>query len=93
MTDTVEEILACLNREKIRCTYGVVGKILGVIPIAVGRRLGVRRPEASWVVNARTRKPTGYKKHQKHPDLYCKDEIIRTVEDLEELMRRRINPP
>lgn len=66
---SIEEILAYLNAARIRCTYGSVGEVIGHEPISLGSPLGERRKEASWVVNARTKKPTGYTCAQKHPQL------------------------
>lgn len=78
----INQILEYLNREQTRCTYSVVAEILGVNPQSVGQILGERRPEASWVVNAKTGDPTDYDKSQKHPRLYRTDRIIRSAEVL-----------
>ena len=85
----VEQILDRLNREPVRCTYGAVGEVLGVIPLAVGRHLGGRRPEASWVVRVADGQPTGYAAAQKHPELESKKRIIRTGEELRRLVERQ----
>jgi len=54
-------VLAFLNHEKRRCTYGALAGVLGVPPRSVGRRyLGDIRQEASWVVGKQTGMPTGY---------------------------------
>ena len=47
-------ILATLNRHKIRVTYSAIGQLLNIPAIAVGRRLGDKGPEKSWVVSSRT---------------------------------------
>ena len=82
MQDQVEIILEFLNRVKTRCTYGVVAEILGVPAQSVGRLLGERRPEASWVVNSSTGDPTDYTDAEKHPDLYKKQRMITNAEVL-----------
>ena len=84
----VERILECLNRERIRCTYGAMAEVIGGSPRSVGRRLGHRRPEASWVVSVATGQPTGYTDAEKHPELESKKRVIRTGEELQRLLRR-----
>lgn len=90
-TTTIEEILDYLNDACVRCTYGAVGEALyGVPPQCVAPcSLGQRRKKASWVVNARTKQPTGYKSDQKHPQLEEKDHIIRSGAELRKCMRER----
>ena len=79
---SIEEILAYLNEACIRCTYGAVGEALGVRPQSVGRHLGKKRKEASWVVSARTGEPTGYTDDEKHPCLKKNRHIIRSGAEL-----------
>ena len=55
MNATAQAILDALNREKIRATYGAVADVLGIPAGSVGQILGMRRPEASWVVEGRFR--------------------------------------
>lgn len=86
---SVKKILDCLNRERARCTYGAVGEVLGVIPVAVGRHLGPRRPKASWVVSVVSGQPTGYLDAEKHPELESNRRIIRTGEELRQLLERQ----
>ena len=88
MMDAVEEILDCLNSVETRCTYGAVAGIIGGSAQGVGKKLGHRRPEASWVVNAKTGKPTGYSKSEMHPSLFDNDEIISTTDELKKRMRK-----
>ncbi|MCY4571759.1 MAG: hypothetical protein OXF01_03065 [Gemmatimonadetes bacterium] len=85
--ETVETVLAYLNREQIRATYAAVAAVVGICPSAMGRELGDRRPEASWVVNAVLGMPTGYKPHQTHPELLRTAEIIRSPVELSARMR------
>ena len=88
-TLTVELILDCLNRERIRATYGAVGEVLGRPAQSVGGVLGGRTGRASWVVNAKTGEPTGYSAEEKHPDLRRTEQIIRTGEELRQLLQGR----
>jgi hypothetical protein len=78
----LEKILAFLNRDRIRATYGAVGEALGFqlgqAGQAVGQMLGVRRPYACWVVNADSGEPTGYEEHEKHSALRDNPEVIDT---------------
>jgi hypothetical protein len=86
MDEKLELIISYLNKVKTRCTYGVVAEIIGTNSQSVGKRLGERRPEASWVVNASTGDPTGYSGSEKHPELYRTDRIIESAE----VLRRNI---
>ncbi len=62
---------AAIRSAVSRCTYGAVGDVLEprIIARGVGRLLGESRPETSWIVNGRTRMPTGYAPEDIHPDL------------------------
>ena len=80
--EDVSGVLEYLNRVKTRCTYGAVAEVLGVNSRSVGKYLGDRRPEASWVVNAQTGEPTDYLESEKHPDLYRTDRVIGSGEVL-----------
>jgi len=51
---TLDEILAFLNDEQVRATYGAVAEVLGVIPRSMGARLGTKRPLAG-IAGPRTR--------------------------------------
>ena len=81
-------ILDCLNRERMRCTYGAVAAIIGGTARGVGQRLGAKNARNSWIVNNATGEPTGYLDAQKHPDLYRTADIITTEEELRELLKR-----
>lgn len=81
-------ILDCLNRERIRCTYGAVADIIGGAARGVGQRLEAKDPRNSWIVNKATGKPTGYLDSQEHPDLHRSRHIITTGEELRELLER-----
>jgi alkylated DNA nucleotide flippase Atl1 len=86
-TPKVDQIVDCLNRERIRATYGAVGEILGRPAQSVGGVLGGRTKRASWVVNAKTGEPTGYGADEKHPDLHRTEQIIRTGKELSQLLK------
>lgn len=85
-TVSIQKVLECLNREKVRCTYQAVADVIGGVPRGVQQQLGSRKPSASWVVNKRTGHPTGYTEDQKHPDLYRKSRIIKTGDELRNLL-------
>ncbi|MXY18069.1 MAG: hypothetical protein F4057_10110 [Acidobacteria bacterium] len=81
-------ILDCLNRERIRCTYGAVAAVIGGAARGVGQRLGAKNARNSWIVNKATGEPTDYLDSQKHPDLYRTVRVIATEEELRELLKR-----
>ena len=76
------EILRFLNEEQVRVTYGAVGEVLGVIPRAMGARLGPHTRERSWIVSAETGFPTDYSRDDMHPSLCRTDEIISSGTEL-----------
>ena len=81
----MREVLEFLSDIEVRCTYGAVAGLLGVNPRSVGRYLGERRrPEASWIVNKKTSKPTDYSQEQMHPDLCKNPKIICDAQELRE---------
>ena len=84
----IDRILNYLNRVKTRCTYKAVGDVVGVPAQSVGKHLGQKRPEASWVVGKKTGQPTGYETSQKHPDLCKNQRIIMTGEELRKELTR-----
>ena len=73
---SLDEILQFLNHDNVRATYGAVAEVLGVIPRSLGVRLGARRPEASWIVNAANGLPTDYSEDEWHPALLSQPDII-----------------
>jgi hypothetical protein len=92
-------VVARLDAQKQRATYGAVAGLVGVLP----RGLMGRRPkgiEYSWVVAGTTAKglrrgrPTGYTIDQIHPDCYRQiragdDNIIDSPEALREWFNRK----
>lgn len=83
---SLETILEGLQAHRTRATYGAVGEVLSIPAIAVGARLGLRRPLASWVVNAETGDPSGYSHEECHADLYTNPKIMRTGKELRALL-------
>lgn len=82
----VLRILQVLNERRQRATYGAVGKAIGVYPRNVSRYLGAPRPEASWIVLAKTGKPNGYAKSEMHADLFSNGTVLRTGAELNDLL-------
>lgn len=72
----LEEILAFLNHEQVRATYGAVAEVLGVSPRSMSAVPGPHRPEASWIVSAENGLPTDYDQTDWHPALLSRGEII-----------------
>ena len=77
---SIDEVLECLNKERIRATYGAVGPVIGCTALEVqdhlqawnrsrGLRPELRHPETSWVVAAASGEPSGYAADQQHPEL------------------------
>ncbi len=89
MEPKLADIVAFLNKNHVRATYGAVAQILGVAPRSMGARLGPRHIEASWIVSAGTGLPTGYSPSEIHPDLNTSSPLIRTGDDLRERMQRQ----
>ena len=81
-------ILDCLNRERVRCTYGALAAVIGGTARGVGQRLGAKNPRNSWIVNKATGEPTGYVDSQKHPDLRRTAHVTTTEVELRELLKR-----
>ena len=80
--ELAKKILCELSKRKTRATYGAVGCILGVLPRGVGAYLGERCHKASWVVNKKTKKPTGYKESEIDPHLCCNPRVIESCCEL-----------
>lgn len=86
MNANIQQVLDFLNRNKLRAAYRDVADILRVPACALSALLGPRRPEASWVVNEETGKPSGYVEAECHPDLRLHD-IITDAGDLRSRMK------
>lgn len=88
--EMTRELLECLNRKRIRCTYGALAGVLGVTPRGVGRFLGERCQKASWVVRKKDGLPTGYRKDQMHPDVrHRRGGVIFDPDRLRHLCRKK----
>lgn len=85
--ELVRKILAELGERRTRMTYGAVACLLDVQPPqGVGKWLGERRPEASWVVRKKDGRPSGYKTWQCHPDLYSEPHVIKSCCELRDIL-------
>jgi hypothetical protein len=85
---SLDEIIRFLNDEQVRATYGAVAELVGGIAQGIGARLGPRRAEASWVVNAESGVPTGYRVEERHPALLSKTDIITSGSELDRRLMR-----
>ena len=86
MSEKVERVLAALQHEKVRCTYGALADYIGANPRHISTYLSPKRPEASWVVNKKTGLPTGYEPFQMHPDLQAQEKVIDQGKGIEQLL-------
>lgn len=86
--DRMDEILEYCNSAKIRVSYGAAADMLNVDQLSVGKLLGERRPEASWIVSKKTGRPTGYAKEQVHKDLLKNSRVICNARELENELRK-----
>ncbi len=87
--ERIKEILDFCNRNTIRVTYGAAAGILEVEPIGIGKYLGAKRPEASWVVRKKGEKPTGYDSKHHHKELFKQKYVIKTTEELREALQSK----
>ena len=87
---TVDEVLECLNRYRLRATYQAVGVLIGRHWRQVGPELGDAEPRTSWVVlktdpGRGLPSPEGFPDDQpwlRHQDLRLRDHIIEDPEEL-----------
>ena len=86
MDPTLSKILDYLDATQTRATYQAVAGYIHVPTRGMGEMLGHRCPRASWVVNAKSKIPTGYFLAEIHPDLKKNSHIIGTVDELRRLM-------
>ena len=91
MDPRLRSICEFLEQHRTRATYQAVGEAVGISARAVNSNvLGARTPLASWIVNAKTERPTGYKAEEQHLDLYKNSRIIRSGAELMRLMNMGI---
>ncbi len=78
---TLDRILDALDAHRQRATYGAVGELLGrpARSVLLGRP---RTPRHSWVVRKDTGLPTGYSRHEQHPELQARAEVLASGADL-----------
>ena len=87
---TVDEVLECLNRYRLRATYQAVGVLIGRHWRQVGPELGEAEPRTSWVVRKTDPgrglpSPESFPDDQpwlRHQDLQLRDHIIEDPEEL-----------
>jgi hypothetical protein len=82
----VNSIVKVLNKHHQRATYGAIAGLLGKSAQSLMKPYPQQRLY-SWVVNKRTKQPTGYPPHMKHPHL----EECKTVLDTTEKLRKWLN--
>ena len=83
--ELVPKILAELGKMETRMTYSAVACLLDVQPQGVGKWLGERRQEASWVVRKKDGRPSGYETWQCHPNLYS-NHVIKSCCQLRDIL-------
>jgi len=76
----LERITKLLQFKRQRATYDAVGELLGIPAQNVGKELGDKNPQHSWVVNGDTGQPVGYTESEKDDNL--PPSPIRTAEEL-----------
>lgn len=87
MDKDIERVLDCLNKNKIRATYGAVREYLGLnIRPNWGELLGAKSPYSSWIVRKSDGYPSRYSLEEMHSDLESNPEIITESEKLKELL-------
>ncbi len=90
---TLSHVLGVLEATRTRATYGAVAAVLRCSRWRLVRMLGARRPEASWVVSAKTGFPTGYRPHDLHRELQSRARIIRSASELSRLLADGVAAP
>ena len=79
-------VISILSKHHQRATYGAVGGLIDLPARSVmtGQK---KTPENSWVVTAKTKRPTGYLPHEIHPNLEDRSTVITTHLDLATWLR------
>ena len=85
--ENLKQVLEFLNRNKLRAGYRDVAGFLGLPPGSLSEMLEHRRPDACWVVNLETGRPSGYSEAECDPALRSND-IIADEDDLRARFRR-----
>ena len=83
--DPLTPLLYRLQDLRQRATYGAVAGVLDR-PAWFLMKGRPRDPLHSWVVNARTGRPTGYAEDAVHPDLLARDHVVGSADALRALL-------
>jgi len=82
----LEGVVAVLQQHHQRATYGAVaGVVGGTAQSVMGNR--AREPRYSWVVNSKTKLPTGYARAECHPMLTRRSHMIDDPHELYHWLR------
>jgi hypothetical protein len=88
---TLGDVLDQLDRWHQRATYGAVAGATGGTAQSLMRGR-VPCPRDSWVVNARSKRPTGYAEADTHPALLERSHVISTPAELDAWMDEHRGP-
>ena len=83
----VNSIVKALNKHHQRATYGAIAGLLGKSAQSLMKPYPQNRLY-SWVVNKRTKQPTGYPPNAKHPHLEQVETVLDTTEKLRMWLKR-----
>ena len=75
-------VLLALQKGKTRATYTAVAERLNTSPRSVMKGQP-HTPLHSWVVNKRTKMPTGYSEENRHVDLLANSRVIQSGDELD----------
>ena len=84
----LSKITSVLSKHHQRASYGAVGNLVG-LPARSVMSGQTKSAENSWVVSAKTKKPTGYLTHEMDPNLENRDFVITSDQDLAAWLRSR----
>lgn len=83
----LDAVLLALERARARATYGAVAGVTGGMARSLMNHRP-RNPRHSWVVSQATGRPTGYEPQDEHPELYARDRVIGSADELRALLER-----
>ena len=78
---SLETVAGLLEQHRQRASYPALSALIGVRPQILIRGLP-REPRHSWIVDARTGRPTKFPEDQIAPDLAQHPRILQTVTEL-----------
>ena len=84
----LEDVLGALDRHQQRATYGAVAGVVGSGAQSVMSKRA-RTQLNSWVVNARSKLPTGYSDAEVHAELRRRAHVISTSAELSAWLQSR----